>query len=158
MAKALKTMLAGGHLSLVINGDLDAAIAADMDGELVGKCDGSPAQERVLLGVDKILGLSCETPDTIAAANPAIMDHLDLGPVFETTNKTDHKEPVGFAGLAQLAATTSLPAVAFDGLKSEHQSQILASGADGRAVVRAICGQPDPKSAVEEVSHAEASQ
>ena len=38
-----------------------------------------------------------------------------------------------------------MPVVAIGGLKEEHCTAALAAGADGVAVVSAICGQPDPK-------------
>jgi thiamine-phosphate pyrophosphorylase len=49
--------------------------------------------------------------------------------------------------LAQLVAVSSLPNVAIGGLKPDHINDVLASGADGMAVVSAICGQPDPRNA-----------
>jgi len=37
--------------------------------------------------------------------------------------------------------------VAIGGLKAEHVEPVLAAGAEGLAVVSAICGQPDPQAA-----------
>ncbi|MEP6020692.1 MAG: thiamine phosphate synthase [Paracoccaceae bacterium] len=149
MALALKAALAGTGVPLVVNDDLDAAIKADCDGAHIGQGDTPAPQARALLGAGKILGLSCETPETVQAADPSVVDYLGLGPVFGTMTKTDHDPPIGFDGLAQLVALTSLPNVAIGGLKAVHQTQVLASGADGQAVVSAICGQPDPKAAAE---------
>jgi thiamine-phosphate pyrophosphorylase len=42
-----------------------------------------------------------------------------------------------------------LPTVAIGGLKRHHQSDVLASGAHGLAVVSAICGQSDPQAAAQ---------
>ncbi|CAN0595635.1 unnamed protein product, partial [Ectocarpus sp. 12 AP-2014] len=147
MALALKAVLAGTGVPLIVNDDVDAAIAADIDGAHIGQGDMTPASARALLGPGKILGLSCETPQTVQAAPAGIVDYLGLGPVFGTPTKSDHKDPIGFDGLARLAALTSLPTVAIGGLKAQHQHHVLASGADGQAVVSAICGQADPKAA-----------
>ncbi len=149
MAIALKDALSGTGVPLVVNDDLEAAIAADADGAHIGQGDMAPAKARALLGPDKFLGLSCETPQTVQAADPGLVDYLGLGPVFGTTTKTDHKAPIGFDGLARLAQLTALPTVAIGGLKTIHQAQVLASGVDGQAVVSAICGQPDPKAAAQ---------
>lgn len=149
MAVALKAVLAGTGVPLVVNDDLDAAIEADVDGAHIGQSDMPPAKARAMLGQEKILGLSCETPRTVEAADPDIVDYLGLGPVFGTATKTDHEDPIGFVGLAHLAGLTSLPTVAIGGLKPEHQEQIFASGANGQAVVSAICGQSDPKIAAQ---------
>ncbi|MFT6022996.1 MAG: thiamine-phosphate pyrophosphorylase [Ascidiaceihabitans sp.] len=147
MAKALKQALAGTGVSIVINDDVNAAIAADVDGVHIGQGDMSVSNARAILGPDKILGLSCETPETVQAADATNVDYLGLGPVFGTTTKTDHERPIGFDGLARLVALSSLPNVAIGGLKAPHINDVFASGADGMAVVSAICGQPDPNAA-----------
>ncbi len=144
LAVALKAALQGTGVPLVINDDVVAAIAADADGAHIGQGDISPEQARALLGPDKILGLSCETPQTVRDADSALVDYLGLGPVFGTATKDDHAQPTGFDGLAQLVALSSLPNVAIGGLKPDHINGVLASGADGMAVVSAICGQSDP--------------
>ena len=150
MALALKQVLAGTDVPLIINDDIAAAIAADVDGAHIGQGDMSPAQARALLGPCKTLGLSCETPQTVQAADPQIVDYLGLGPVFGTPTKTDHKTPIGFDGLTEMVALTSLPTVAIGGLKVPHQRNVSASGANGMAVVSAICGQVDPETAARE--------
>lgn len=147
LAFALKAVLQGTGVALVINDDVAAAVAADVDGAHIGQGDISAAQARAQLGPNKILGLSCETAQTVQAADPALVDYLGLGPVFGTATKTDHASPAGFDGLAQLVALSPLPNVAIGGLKSQHISGVLASGADGMAVVSAICGQTDPEAA-----------
>ena len=64
--------------------------------------------------------------------------------MFGTATKADHAQPIGLDGLAQLVALSPLPKVAIGGLKSIHVSDVRESGADGMAVVSAICGQADP--------------
>lgn len=144
---ALREALQGTGVPLIINDDVTAAVEAQVDGAHIGQGDISAAQARAFLGPDKILGLSCETPQTVRDADPALVDYLGLGPVFGTATKTDHAQPTGFDGLAQLVALSSLPNVAIGGLKPDHINGVLASGADGMAVVSAICGQPDPRTA-----------
>ena len=143
MAQALMEVLQGTGVPLVVNDDIDAAIAAGVDGAHIGQGDMSPEHARALLGPGKILGLSCETPETVRAADPGVVDYLGLGPVFGTATKADHKAPIGFDGLARLVALSPLPNVAIGGLKAHHHAEVLGAGADGSAVVSAICGQPD---------------
>lgn len=155
LARALKDALSGTGVPLVVNDDVEAAVAADVDGAHIGQGDISSADARGVLGPDKILGLSCEAEQTVQAADPALVDYLGLGPVFGTATKADHKQPVGFDGLARLVAQSRLPNVAIGGLKAKHQTKVLASGADGVAVVSAICGQPDPAIAARAFSEVE---
>lgn len=147
MALALKQALAGTGVPIIVNDDVAAAVAANVDGAHIGQGDIVPMQARAMLGPDKILGLSCETPQTVQAADPMVVDYLGLGPVFGTPTKTDHALPTGLDGLARLVALSSLPNVAIGGLKSIHVADVRASGADGMAVVSAICGQVDPTAA-----------
>lgn len=149
-ALALKQLLAGSGVPLVVNDNVHAAAQADVDGVHIGQGDMSPQQARALIGPGKILGLSCETPDLVRAADPKIVDYLGLGPVFRTHTKADHKPAVGLTGLAEMAALSPLPTVAIGGLKARHHRAVLHAGADGSAVVSAICGQADIAQATQE--------
>lgn len=149
LAIALKDALHGTGVPVVVNDDVEAAVVSDVQGAHIGQGDLSPAQAHAMLGPDKILGLSCETPQAVEAANPLLVDYLGLGPVFGTATKTDHAQPIGFDGLAQLVALSPVPTVAIGGLKSIHTSDVRDSGADGMSVVSAICGQADPYAAAQ---------
>jgi thiamine-phosphate pyrophosphorylase len=142
--RALQAVLAGTGVPLVVNDDIEAAIALHADGLHVGQedCDARSARERI--GPDMILGLSVETEALAAAIDPTIVDYAGVGPVFSTPTKPDHKQPVGLDGLALLVAASPVPTVAISGLKAEHAVSVLAAGADGLAVVSAICGKLDP--------------
>jgi len=69
---------------------------------------------------------------------------VGIGPVFATGSKQDHAQPIGFGGLASLVKACSLPSVAIGGLKAAHAISVQRAGANGLAVISAICGQPDP--------------
>lgn len=145
--RALKAALARTGVPLIINDDLEAALAIDADGLHVGQDDVGVLEARQRLGLGKIIGLSVETQTTAAAVDPAVVDYVGIGPVFATSTKPDHKPPIGLDGLIRLAAISPVPSVAIGGLKAEHVPFVLASGAEGIAVVSAICGQPDPEAA-----------
>ncbi|WP_413711524.1 thiamine phosphate synthase [Rhizobium sp. Rhizsp82] len=145
--RALQRVLSGSGALLVVNDDVEAAIALNADGLHIGQEDLGAAEARRRIGPDMILGLSVETPELAAAVDPAIVDYAGIGPVFATATKPDHKQPIGIAGLAQLVRACPVRSVAIGGLKAEHVEPVLATGAEGLAVVSAICGQPDPQAA-----------
>lgn len=145
--RALKEALAGTSAKLIVNDDVAAAVAIGADGVHIGQGDMVVAEARARIGTDAILGLSVKTPELGAAVDPALVDYLGAGPVFATLTKPDHKQPVGFDGLAAQIAASPIPAVAIGGLKVVHVAQAMAAGARGVAVVSAICGQPDPEAA-----------
>ena len=147
IGRALKAALDGTGARLIVNDDVAAAVAIGADGLHIGQGDMSVAEARARIGRQAILGLSVETPELAAAADPALVDYIGAGPVFATPTKLDHESPVGFDGLAAQIAASSIPAVAIGGLKARHVAPTLAAGARGVAVVSAICGQPDPEAA-----------
>lgn len=152
--RALKAALHGTGVPLIVNDDVEAAIAIGADGLHVGQGDMDAQTARRRIGPDMILGLSVETEALAAAVDPAVVDYVGAGPVFATATKPGHKPPVGMEGLDRLVAATPLPAVAIGGLKVDHVEAVLRAGAQGLAVVSAICGQPDPRAAAFELSQA----
>lgn len=153
-ARTLKEVLGKSGVPLVINDDIEAALASDVDGVHIGQSDLAPDLARHLLGRDKIIGLSCETPDQVAKADPKFVDYLGLGTVFPTSTKPDHKPTIGFSGLAEMARLAWVPTVAIGGLKRAHAEPVVRAGCDGMAVVSAICGHPDPEGAASDLCRA----
>ncbi|MND26537.1 Thiamine-phosphate synthase [compost metagenome] len=143
----LKAALSGSGVSLIVNDDVEAALAIGADGIHVGQEDMNATEVRKRVGDRLILGLSVETEDLARRVDPAVVDYVGVGPVFATGTKPDHKQPVGFEGLARIVAASPIPAVAIGGVKVQHVEEIFRAGATGLAVVSAICGSPDPQAA-----------
>lgn len=150
--QALKQALDGTGALLIVNDDVEAAIAIGADGLHIGQEDMDAQTARTMIGPDMILGLSVETEALAAAVNPALVDYTGVGPVFATPTKTDHKQPIGFDGLARLVKASPVPSVAIGGLKADHAAEVFAAGAKGLAVVSAICGTPDPEAATRRIA------
>src|SRR5690606_20568606 len=142
--RALMEVLAGTGVKLIVNDDVEAAAAIDAHGVHVGQDDMPAIEVRSRIGPDMILGLSAENEAAVRAADPAMVDYLGLGPVFATPTKPDHKPPIGFDGLAQLARLSPVPTVAIGGLEAEHVRSLVSTRVDGMAVVSAICGHRAP--------------
>ena len=147
MGRDIATGLANTGVPLIVNDNVEAAIAIGADGLHLGQCDMKVDEARRLIGPDMLLGLSCETVEDARMTDPAIVNYIGVSPVFATPTKTDHSLAVGIEGLRAIAAATPVPKVAIGGLKSHHFEAIFENGADGVAVVSAICGQPDAEAA-----------
>ena len=143
--QALKAALRGSGVPLIVNDRLEVALAVGADGIHVGQSDAAAAAARAALGPGAIVGLSIQTREHAALVDPLVGDYLGVGPVFATETKPDHAPPLGFDGLAEVCAACRLPAVAIGGLTGDHAAAVLAAGAQGLAVVSAICGTPDPE-------------
>lgn len=144
---ALRQALAGSGALLIVNDDTEAAVRIGADGLHVGRSDMDAQAARARIGTGRILGVSVETEARAAAIDPRWVDYAGVGPVFATATKPDHEPPIGLEGLSRLVAACKVPAVAIGGLKAAHVGPVLATGAQGIAVVSAICGRPDPAAA-----------
>src|SRR5689334_13453729 len=110
--RALKMVLQGTGAKLIVNDDVEAAIAIGADGIHIGQEDMDARTARNLIGPDMILGLSVETLALAEAVDPMLVDYVGIGPIFATPTKPDHKQPIGFDGLARLVAVSPVPSVA----------------------------------------------
>lgn len=154
IGRELIEAMAGTGVPLIVNDDIEAAIAIGADGLHVGQDDLPSQMARERLGRDKIIGLSIEDETVARKVDPGIVDYVGIGPVFATSTKPDHKPAIGFDGLADLVKIAGLPSVAIGGLKKNHVEPVFGAGANGIAVVSAICGQPDPEGATRAIADA----
>jgi thiamine-phosphate pyrophosphorylase len=147
-ARALKALLAPLGVPLIINDRLDVALAAGADGVHVGQSDLPPEDVRRLMP-HALIGLSVENPEQVRAAADMPVDYLGVSPVFSTPSKQDTAPALGLEGLRAMRALTDLPLIAIGGIDLNNAAQVLAAGADGLAVVRALCAAPDPVAAAQ---------
>lgn len=136
------------RVPLLINDRLDVALASGADGVHVGQSDLPAAIVHRYLP-EGIIGLSVESIADVSAAlaERLPIDYFGVSPVFGTPTKTDTAPPLGLAGLAAIRALTSVPLVAIGGIGIANAATVLGAGADGIAVVSAICSAEDPENA-----------
>lgn len=132
---------------LIINDRVDVALAVDADGVHIGQSDMPYETARRLLGPDKIIGLSVENMDELRQAESLDVDYVAVSPVYSTATKTDTAAPFGLDGLREAVRLTRHPVVAIGGMNENTAPAVFAAGADGIAVVSAICSAPDPAAA-----------
>lgn len=144
LARRLLAILRPIGVPLIINDRLDVAIAAGADGVHLGQSDLPYREARSMLGPEAIIGLSVETREQAREAEEWDIDYLAASPVFSTPTKTDTASPWGLAGLSSLLKLTRHPLVAIGGINRANAESVLQAGADGIAVVSAICAAPDP--------------
>ena len=152
--RALKSVLADFHVPLIINDHADVCLAVDAEGLHVGQDDLSPSDARTIIGNDKILGLSVSNKQELSAVDVRLVDHLGIGPIFSTSTKPDASDALGIDGFASLASCKPCPIVAIGSVKVPIVGDLIQAGADGVAVVSAICGQTNPGLATKEIVRA----
>ncbi|MFO1048634.1 MAG: thiamine phosphate synthase [Geminicoccaceae bacterium] len=152
LARRLAELLAPANVPLIINNHVEIAAAAGAAGVHLGQTDASPRLARARLGDDAIIGLSITAADQVAAVPAGVVDYLGVGPVFATATKTDAAPPIGLGGLADVRMGCSLPIVAIGGIDRGNAAAVIAAGADGIAVVSAICSALAPRDAARELA------
>ena len=151
LAFRLKHILKPYNVPLIINDRADIALAVDADGLHIGQSDMPYEIARKLLGPDKIIGLSAENMDDILEANGLDVDYIGISPVYGTPTKTDTAEPFGLDGLRKAVELSVHPAVAIGGMNADTISDVIKAGADGVAVVSAICSAENIREASAEL-------
>ena len=142
MARALKPICARYGVPLILNDAVELAKEVDADGVHVGQDDMSVARARAILGPDKIIGASAHNVAEAVAAYQAGADYQRCGAVFGSATKTDASHlPEG--ELARVCAATPLPVVGIGGITADNYAEVLATGADGAAIVSGILAQDD---------------
>ncbi|NAZ94424.1 thiamine phosphate synthase [Vibrio toranzoniae] len=148
-AKAVKSVLAGTSVPLIINDRVDVALAVDADGLHLGQSDMPAVLARQLIGPNKILGLSIETDKQLQEADSLPIDYIGLSALFATPTKTNLKKHWGYKGIQMALDSTKLPIVGIGGINESNIPQLTETGIHGLALVSAICHAEDPKAATE---------
>ncbi len=151
LAKELKKITQKYNIPLLINDRVDVALAIGADGVHLGQSDFPYSEARLLLGADAIIGLSVENFAQVETANHLAPDYLGVSPIFSTPTKTDTIIEWGLDGLNKIKDMTKLPLVAIGGINKFNTSDIIEAGADGIAVVSAICSAANPRQSASEL-------
>jgi thiamine-phosphate pyrophosphorylase len=150
-ARAVRDVLAGTGVPLVINDRVDVALAVGADGVHLGQKDMPLADARRLTGRSMFIGISAECVEDAVRAEGEGADYVGVSPVFATSTKTDTARPLGLDGIAAIRAAVSLPLVGIGGIGPANAADVLRAGCDGIAVVSAIVSAADPQRAAAEL-------
>jgi thiamine-phosphate pyrophosphorylase len=134
----------------VLNDRPDLVAACSADGVHVGQTDASVAAARAAVGDDRLVGLSIETEEELGAIAGA--DYLGVGAVFATPTKTE-ATAAGLDLVRAAAERVRIPWFAIGGIELATVDEIVAAGAPGVAVVRAIRDADDPEAAARALKH-----
>lgn len=144
-ARELRRVLPG--VTLIMNDRADLCLAAGFDGVHIGQEDLSPEGARLVVGAERIVGLSTHNATQMAEAITKSVDYLAIGPVFATGSKEKADPVVGVAGVSELRrlldnSGRALPLVAIGGITRANAEAVLKAGADSVAVIGDISRSP----------------
>ena len=137
----------------IINDRVDWALAAGADGVHLGQEDTPLADARRLVPPGFILGASAGSAGELDAACRAGAGYVGIGPVYQTTSKSDAGPPLQPEGLRSLVAwlqrqASPPPAIAIGGIHPGNVEPVWRTGVQGVAVIQAVSGARDPGAAV----------
>ena len=135
---------------LIINDRLDIALAVGAAGVHLGQDDLPCAVARRLLGEDFIIGVSAHNPAEAVQAVSEGADYLGCGAVFGTATKHDVAK-LGLENLRAIRKAVAVPMVGIGGITADNYAEVLATGADGAAIVSGILAQDDISAVVKKL-------
>lgn len=157
LGRAIHALLQPLGIPLIINDRADIAQVIGAEGLHIGQHDMTYPDARRLLGSEAIIGLSVENDrQACECLSYTDLDYIGASPIYATPTKTDTAEALGLTGLQNIRQIVgeSLPIVAIGGIHADNIQPIIRAGADGVAVVSAICSAPSPETAARELAAA----
>jgi thiamine-phosphate pyrophosphorylase len=131
----------------VLNDRPDLVEACGADGVHVGRSDTPVRRARELVGPERLVGVSAST-----VAELEDVEGVDYVGVTAFATPTKYDAVAGGLELVRAAASSlAIPWFAIGGIERSNVSEVVAAGAPGIAVVRAIRDAGDPEAAAREL-------
>lgn len=146
LAEQLRARCRDAGAIFIVNDRVDLAVAVGADGVHLGQEDLPPRVARPLLRPGMILGVSTHSVEQARRAQADGADYVAVGSMFPTRTKPDF-ELVGPALVRVLRPEIRVPLVGIGGITPDNVGEVIRAGADGVAVISAVCGVPDPAAA-----------
>jgi thiamine-phosphate pyrophosphorylase len=143
-SRALTEMLCPKGVTFFVNDRPDVAFLAGATGVHVGQADLDVEQARLVVGSDKLVGVSTHNLEQFERAADSTADYIAIGPVFSTTSKTNPDPVVGVDFIRRVRSLTDKPIVAIGGITLERAATLIEAGADSVAVISGIFSAPNP--------------
>lgn len=147
LAEKLREACTAAGATFIVNDRVDLALAVVADGVHLGQDDLPARAARPLLRPGMILGISTHSVEQARAAQADGADYVAVGSMFATTSKADF-QLVGPDLMRKLRGEIRVPLVGIGGITPDNVSEVIQAGADGVAVISAVCAAADPKAAV----------
>lgn len=135
---------------LLVNDRVDVAAAGHAHGAHVGGHSLPPAEARVVLKYDQMLGVSVHDEGQLAAASAAAADYALLSPVLPTSSKPGAPY-LGLVRAGVWTARSKIPVIWLGGIDATAAARLVelpeSDRPRGIAVSSAICAAPSPAAA-----------
>ncbi len=153
-AKKIKSLLENTNIKFLVNDRIDIALASNADGVHIGQNDMPHEDTRKLIGPNAIIGYTVNTLAQALEAEKLDIDYLGVAQIFPSFTKPLRNPTWQLEGLTKLRSLSKKKLIAVGGINQFNAPDVIKAGADGVAVVAAICHQQNPKLAALDLSSA----
>lgn len=135
---------------LIVNDNLRLADLIDADGVHLGRDDPSAREARIILGPEKVIGVSCyDSLQQALEAEAEGADYVAFGSFFASGTKPQAvAAPLSL--LQEAKRRLTIPVVAIGGITPENAGILVTAGADAVAVIAALFDSPDIKATAQQ--------
>jgi thiamine-phosphate pyrophosphorylase len=141
-ADALRPVAQQRGVAFLMNDRPDLALATGCDGVHVGQEDASYDEARRVLGLGRIVGVTCHASRHLAIdAAEAGADYVAFGAFFPSANK-DAKHRAEPEIIRWWSEIMTAPCVAIGGITPENCAPLVEAGVDFLAVIAAVWDHP----------------
>ena len=138
------------HADLALVLEDEEGTAPGLLGVHVGQRDLPLAAVRRIVPEHFVVGISTNNPQEALAGEHAGASYVAVGDIFGTVAKQGTR-PASIQRLAEVRSAVGLPLIGIGGISASNVGQVMAAGADGVAVITAVCAADDPAAAAREL-------
>jgi thiamine-phosphate pyrophosphorylase len=156
-ARALYELCIGQDAAFIVNDHADLALAVAHErpptgaiGVHVGQRDLPLAEVRRIVPDYFLVGVSTNNLNEARRAQSEGASYIAVGDIFGTASKAGTRA-ASPQRLAEVRAAVGLPVFGIGGIDAGNAAQVIAAGADGVAVISAVCSAADPQQAAREL-------
>jgi thiamine-phosphate diphosphorylase len=146
LARRLRERCRQTAVTFIMNDRIDLALVIEADGVHLGQDDLPAAAARSLLRPGMVLGISTHSVGQARDAQRSAADYVAVGSMYPTATKAGF-ELVGPALVRELRGDVQVPLIGIGGLNAGNVGEVIQAGADGVAVIQAVCAAADPEAA-----------
>ena len=148
LARDVREICTANGATFIVNDRLDVALACGADGVHLGPDDLPVEEARKIAAGEFIIGASAGTPKRALELAAQGADYLGVGAIFDAReSKPDASEARGPEAIKAVVNAVDIPVVAIGGITPSNALDVIAQGASGVAVIRALMRAEDAASA-----------
>jgi thiamine-phosphate pyrophosphorylase len=140
IGRVLRTITMNTGTLFIVNDRIDVALACGADGVHLGQDDIRVGVARQISPPGFIIGVSVGTVDEAVRAEQEGADYIAISPIFSTDSKKDAGQGRGLDVLREIRRSVSVPVIAIGGINLDNVHEVIATGADGVAVISVVVG------------------